>query len=824
MKKLLLLTVAILLSNFSFATNHTVSTIGMTFNPNALTINIGDSVTFINTGGFHNVNGTTATFPNNPAGFSNPTGVSSGWTYLHVFTTPGTYNYQCDPHIPGMVGTIIVQPSSSPTITSIIPTNPLCYLDINGSATVSINQSNPPIDLNVQLLRQNSIGFWIQIASSNSNVPAFLLSHNFVALGAGAYRVDLKDAVTGVLFDDAFFNLLEPAKLRYGIYNWIHETCTGDGLDANSSGSCDGQIMVNISGGTGNYYWDRDTLNVWPILAQHQELIINDTLIKDLCNAEWKIFITDDNGCDGEVILGGTGTKMINSLVNTSLAVTNIPYGFANVSTDSTTCSNSNDGQAKIPNVPGANPLLNYSWILDPYLAPNSVIGLQSFAVLNTIVDVGASTSILDTGDYVLVAHYADAASFGINYLGCDAKKEFEILGPLAIQANVIVNDVSCFEDCDGTITLNVNGGVPASSGATYTYLWNDVLGQTYNPAIGLCAGSYTCTVTDMAGCSVISNSILVSEPNEFIANIILDNAILCNGGTGDLSITTTGGTGPISSYAWSNGINGLTTTGLSGNYACFVIDGNGCSETSNYYLSEPSIISSWSAIIACDSYTWEGQTITSSQVLTHTYIGGSVAGCDSTHTLSVTINPIIGSSSAIACDSYTWEGQTITSSQVLTHTYIGGSAVGCDSTHTLSVTINSAITSTILGNTQTVSLIQETYVVSQSIGSVYNWQLSGGNIVSGQNTNVIDVIWGNTSGTYTLYVIETDINGCIGDTVYLSVTVGAISNIENQISSTDKKLLRITDMLGQETPYRRNTPLFYIYDDGTVEKRIIIE
>jgi hypothetical protein len=401
------------------------------------------------------------------------------------------------------------------------------------------------------------------------------------------------------------------------------------------------------------------------------------------------------------------------------------------------------------------------------------------------------------------------------------------------------------------------------------------VLAQTANPAIGLCAGSYTCTVTDMAGCSVISNSILVSEPNEFIANIILDNAILCNGGTGDLSITTTGGTGPISSYAWSNGINGLTTTGLSGNYACFVIDGNGCSETSNYYLSEPSIISSWSAIIACDSYTWEGQTITSSQVLTHTYIGGSVAGCDSTHTLSVTINPIIGSSSAIACDSYTWEGQTITSSQVLTHTYIGGSAVGCDSTHTLSlvinnsiigyssaiacdsytwegqtitshqvlthtyiggnavgcdsthtlsVTINSAITSTILGNTQTVSLIQETYVVSQSIGSVYNWQLSGGNIVSGQNTNVIDVIWGNTSGTYTLYVIETDINGCIGDTVYLSVTVGAISNIENQISSTDKKLLRITDMLGQETPYRRNTPLFYIYDDGTVEKRIIIE
>ena len=30
--------------------------------------------------------------------------------------------------------------------------------------------------------------------------------------------------------------------------------------------------------------------------------------------------------------------------------------------------------------------------------------------------------------------------------------------------------------------------------------------------------------------------------------------------------------------------------------------------------------------------------------------------------------------------------------------------------------------------------------------------------------------------------------------------------------------------MLGQEIPYRRNTPLFNIYDDGTVEKKVVIE
>jgi len=40
----------------------------------------------------------------------------------------------------------------------------------------------------------------------------------------------------------------------------------------------------------------------------------------------------------------------------------------------------------------------------------------------------------------------------------------------------------------------------------------------------------------------------------------------------------------------------------------------------------------------------------------------------------------------------------------------------------------------------------------------------------------------------------------------------------------TKKTLVRITDFLGRETLDTKNTVLFYIYDDGTVEKRILIE
>ena len=40
---------------------------------------------------------------------------------------------------------------------------------------------------------------------------------------------------------------------------------------------------------------------------------------------------------------------------------------------------------------------------------------------------------------------------------------------------------------------------------------------------------------------------------------------------------------------------------------------------------------------------------------------------------------------------------------------------------------------------------------------------------------------------------------------------------------TTNKELLKVTDLLGRETK-QTNQPLFYIYDDGTVEKRIVIE
>jgi len=46
---------------------------------------------------------------------------------------------------------------------------------------------------------------------------------------------------------------------------------------------------------------------------------------------------------------------------------------------------------------------------------------------------------------------------------------------------------------------------------------------------------------------------------------------------------------------------------------------------------------------------------------------------------------------------------------------------------------------------------------------------------------------------------------------------------IINNISLV-KKLVKITDMLGKNTNEKKNVTLFYHFDDGTVEKKIVIE
>jgi uncharacterized surface protein with fasciclin (FAS1) repeats/plastocyanin len=210
--------VAILFAFSSIATNHVVNTQGMTFSPSNITITVGDSVTFNNTGGVHNVNGTTQTFPQNPESFGNNLG--SGWTYVHVFTTSGLYDYQCDPHIPGMVGTIQVNPSN--TIYDIVSNSPdhttlkvavdACALDgaLSGAGPLTLFA---PTDAAFNLLPAGTVSALlndIPLLTSilqhhvvQGSVMSSMLSNNQVVTTLNGTDVTVTINTSGVFIDNA---------------------------------------------------------------------------------------------------------------------------------------------------------------------------------------------------------------------------------------------------------------------------------------------------------------------------------------------------------------------------------------------------------------------------------------------------------------------------------------------------------------------------------------------------------------------------------------------------------------------------------------------
>ena len=76
------------------AEDHDVSiTDDMKFNPEDLTINVEDTVTWTNNDGM----GHTATSTDGPASFDSGN-IAAGATWSFTFTEAGTYNYKCDYH------------------------------------------------------------------------------------------------------------------------------------------------------------------------------------------------------------------------------------------------------------------------------------------------------------------------------------------------------------------------------------------------------------------------------------------------------------------------------------------------------------------------------------------------------------------------------------------------------------------------------------------------------------------------------------------------------------------------------------------------------
>lgn len=117
--------------------------------------------------------------------------------------------------------------------------------------------------------------------------------------------------------------------------------------------------------------------------------------------------------------------------------------------------------------------------------------------------------------------------------------------------------------------------------------------------------------------------------------------------------------------------------------------------------------------------------------------------------------------------------------------------------------------------------------LTSCEIADLFHAQLGYNNTSSTQTQTALDsYTWPVNGQTYTQSGTYTDtlVNAAGCDSIVTLNLTMSYTGIEEINPNSSKKLLRITDLSGKETPFRKNTVLLFVYEDGTVERVFVTE
>jgi gliding motility-associated-like protein len=308
---------------------------------------------------------------------------------------------------------------------------------------------------------------------------------------------------------------------------------TVSATNINCSGNNNGVLTANPTGGTTpySYQWGAGTGNQTTQSAT------------GLSPGTYFVTVTDINGC----IATGSGVIIQPTALSATFSMVNVD------------CNGNNNGSATVNPSGGVSPY-SYQW------GPNAF----------------NQTTQTATG---LVANTYNVTVTDFN--NCTFTGSVTITQPSLLGSSITVSNVLCNGDCNGQAVANPTGGT-----TPYTYKWSTTPQQTTKTITGLCAGSYTVTVTDLNGCTTTATN-SVSSPSALTIAVSQTN-ISCNGsGSGTATATPSGGVSPYI-YAWSSTPQQTTqtATGLTaGTYTVTVTDVNGCSKTGTVTITQPTAL-----------------------------------------------------------------------------------------------------------------------------------------------------------------------------------------------------------------------------------------
>lgn len=356
----------------------------------------------------------------------------------------------------------------------------------------------------------------------------FSSDQNINQLAPGLYEVTVTDANNCQPIRQTI-SISQPDPLVASVTNKTDVDCFGDNT---------GSIQISVAGGTP--YYDVSGLPYYnyawtgPNGYTSSELSIN-----QLFAGEYSLIVRDSNNCEFTLSL----TLVENPIIQIDYTTTEI------------SCYGANDASMNVTLSGGKAPY-TFQW-----------------SNMSTLLH----QTNLSAGSYTITV---------TDSLGCQQEKTIIIPEAPVFMIDPIVTQISCHGANNGSIQLNLVGGI-----APISLVWNDGSpdGLTRN---ALAPGTYTATITDSKPCQIVRTFIIV-EPAPLAITGITNDAIDCtvtNGGNIDLIVS--GGTPPYQ-YQWSNGaqtedLNNLTN----GNYAVTVTDSRGCVIQSQYVINRPDPLS----------------------------------------------------------------------------------------------------------------------------------------------------------------------------------------------------------------------------------------
>jgi len=288
--------------------------------------------------------------------------------------------------------------------------------------------------------------------------------------------------------------------------------------DVLCNGDTNGDISLNVTGGTGIYTYN------WIQGGQ------TSSFLTGLTAGTYDVDVTDAQGC----------------VVSETIVITEPPVLLASALAVPSTCGNSN-GTATVTPTGGTQPWA-YVWSPGGFQTTATATGLVAGTYSVTVTDVNNCTFVL--------------SGFPVS----------DIPGPTI--DSVVMQDVQCFGDATGSGIVYIT---PGSGTVPISYLWGD--GQTTSSATGFSMGQTSILVSDLNSCDT-TVTVTVNEPTELIASILPINQI-CVGEQATLDASSSGGMQPAT-FNWATlgaGASQIVSPSTTTSYTVTATDANGCTD-----------------------------------------------------------------------------------------------------------------------------------------------------------------------------------------------------------------------------------------------------